>query len=149
MTNVTNRSNSSIMLAGISISWLLFRLEEPGSGKTTLLLKLTRDLLSRATEDETYPVPVVFNLSSWAVKRQSLAAWLVGELNSKYQVPRKLGQWWIATDQILPLLDGLDEVAQEHRATCIGAINAYRHDHGIVPTVVCSRTADYRSQIPH
>src|SRR6266487_6412655 len=127
----------------------LLILGEPGSGKTTLLLELTRELLSRATKDETHPIPVVFNLSSWAVKRQPLADWLVGELDSKYQVPRKLGQAWIDTNLILVLLDGLDEVGQEHRTACIGAINTYRHDHGIVPTVVCSRTAEYRKQLPH
>ena len=33
-----------------------------GSGKTTLLLELARDLLSRAEQDLTHPIPVVFNL---------------------------------------------------------------------------------------
>src|SRR6266487_1142515 len=88
----------------------LLILGEPGSGKTTLLLELTRELLIRATKDETHPIPVVFNLSSWAVKHQPLTNWLVEELNTKYQVPRKLGQVWVEANQIMPLLDGLDEV---------------------------------------
>ncbi|GLV59795.1 hypothetical protein KDH_66190 [Dictyobacter sp. S3.2.2.5] len=125
----------------------LLVLGEPGAGKTTLLLELARDLLDRADQDTMHPIPVIFNLTSWSVKRPPLAHWLIEELNSKYQVPRKLAQQWIEADQLLLLLDGLDEVTQVHRATCIEAINTYRHEHGLVPMVICSRKADYLSQI--
>jgi hypothetical protein len=124
----------------------LLILGEPGSGKTTLLLELTRDLLGRAKKDDILPMPVVFNLSSWAVKRQPLAAWLVEELNTKYQVPRKFGQAWINDDQVLLLLDGLDEVISDYRSVCVDAINTYRRDHGLVSIVVCSRSTEYFNQ---
>ncbi len=124
----------------------LLILGEPGSGKTTLLLELARDLLIKAKLDDAYPIPVIFNLSSWAVKRSSIADWLVEELNNKYQVPRKLGQTWIDDDQILPLLDGLDEVTLASRGACVEAINAYRQDHGLLPIVICSRTNEYFAQ---
>nr|MBA2681699.1 protein kinase [Ktedonobacteraceae bacterium] len=114
----------------------------PGSGKTTVLLELARDLLCRAEKDERLPIPVVFNLSSWAMKQQSLEKWLVEELVNKYQMPRKFGQALIASDSILPLLDGLDEVAVKERMACIQAINTYRWEHN-VPIVVCCRSADY------
>ncbi len=123
----------------------LLILGEPGSGKTTLLLELARDLLDRAQKDEAYLMPVVFNLSSWAVKRRSIADWMAEELNTKYQVPLKLGESWVGADQILPLLDGLDEVAKEYRAACLGVINIYRHEH-MVPIVACSRSTEYLSQ---
>lgn len=121
----------------------LLILGEPGSGKTTLLLELARDLLDRAERDGSYPMPVVFNLSSWAVKQQPIIDWLIEELNTKYQVQRELSQSWVQTDQILPLLDGLDEVTPRCRAACVEAINAYRREHSIVSTVVCSRSAEY------
>ncbi|MBV9230732.1 MAG: protein kinase, partial [Chloroflexi bacterium] len=124
----------------------LLILGAPGAGKTTLLLELARHLLERAKQDEQHPMPVVFNLSSWAMKQQSLTDWLVEELNTKYQVPSKLGQALVETDQILPLLDGLDEVAPTARTACIEAINTYRQEHGLLPLVVCSRQADYLSQ---
>jgi serine/threonine protein kinase len=124
----------------------LLILGAPGSGKTTLLLELTRDLLDRAEQEEQHPLPVVFTLSSWATKQQPLADWLVEELTSTYQVPRKLGQAWVDADQILPLLDGLDEVAPKDRTACIESINAYRQEHGLLPLVVCSRSADYLAQ---
>jgi hypothetical protein len=103
----------------------LLILGEPGSGKTTLLLQLARTLLDRAEADERQPLPVVFNLSSWAQKQETLAVWLVEELRKKYQVPRQVAQDWIEANQILPLLDGLDEVATEARLACVQAIIAY------------------------
>jgi eukaryotic-like serine/threonine-protein kinase len=124
----------------------LLILGEPGCGKTTLLLELTRDLIERAKRDETHPIPVVFTLSSWTLKQQPIASWLVEELILKYQVPRSLAQRWVKTDQILPLLDGLDEVAPNQRAACIEALNGYRSTHGLLPTVICSRSAEYLSQ---
>ena len=123
----------------------LLILGAPGAGKTTLLLELCRGLIGRAEQDEGHPIPVVFNLSSWATKRRPLKEWLVEELNTKYDVPRKMAQAWVNTDAVLPLLDGLDEVAAEHRAACVQAINTYRQDHGLVPLAVCSRVVDYEA----
>jgi len=40
------------------------------------------------------------------------------------------------------LLDGLDEVAKEHRVACIDAVNTFLSMY-TVPTVMCSRRADY------
>ena len=123
----------------------LLILGAPGAGKTTLLLELARDLLERAEQDVTHPIPVVFHLASWAIRRRPLADWLVEELTERYYVPRKLARDWTDTEQVLPLLDGLDEVAPEHRATCVEAINAFRRQHGAVPLAVCSRETDYHA----
>jgi hypothetical protein len=123
----------------------LLILGAPGTGKTTLLLELAQDLLDRAERDENYPMPVVFNLSSWAVQRQRLAQWLVAELSTRSDVPKRLAQRWVETEQILPLLDGLDEVALDHRQACVEAINNFRRDHGLLPIAVCSRIVDYEA----
>ena len=124
----------------------LLVLGEPGAGKTTLLLELARDLLNRAEQEQTHLIPVVFNLSSWARKRQPLAVWLIEELETKYQVPRKIGSDWVNLDQILPLLDGLDEVDAPARPACIQAINEYHQTHNLIPLVVCCRVNEYMSQ---
>jgi hypothetical protein len=115
----------------------------PGAGKTTLLLELTRELIARAEHEVAHPIPVVFNLSAWAEHRLPLAVWLVDELSIRYDVPRQLGQAWIESDQLLLLLDGLDEVQQEYRDTCVDALNTFRHEHGWLNMVICCRTADY------
>jgi hypothetical protein len=121
----------------------LLILGAPGSGKTTLLLELARDLLDRAEQDSVHPIPVIFPLSTWAQSRKPLVKWLQDELNLRYDVPRKLAEEWVATDQVLPLLDGLDEVKGEHRAACVETINTFRQSHGFLPLAITSRTADY------
>ena len=127
----------------------LLILGEPGAGKTTLLLSLARDLIARAHLDEQHPMPVVFNLTSWQEKRSSLLTWLVDELRVKYQVSRVLAQTWVSQNQILPLLDGLDEVAETSRVELAQAINTYRQEHGFVPLVVCCRVSEYQALNVH
>jgi hypothetical protein len=123
----------------------LLILGEPGAGKTTLLLELTRALLDRADQYATLPIPVVFQLATWAARRLLLADWLAHELYQRYDIPRQIAQDWVTADQILPLLDGLDEVAAEHRSACVDAINRYRERRirMLSSMVVTSRVADY------
>ncbi|MBT9312454.1 protein kinase domain-containing protein [Leptothoe kymatousa] len=117
-------------------------LGEPGAGKTTTLLSLARTLLQRVEQTETHRLPVIFNLSSWL--NQPMEKWLVQELNSKYQVPKAIGKQWVAAQQLLLLLDGLDEVALDRRAACVTAINQFHQDYG-PEMVVCSRIRDYEA----
>jgi transcriptional regulator with XRE-family HTH domain/DNA polymerase III delta prime subunit len=124
----------------------LLILGEPGVGKTTLLLELARELLTRAESDSAFPLPVVFHLSSWAVKRLQLEDWLVDELSSKYWVPQSVGKEWVRSNQLLVLLDGLDEVEEMARSACVQAINAYRQAYVLVSLVVCCRRREYYAQ---
>lgn len=131
--DVFEKMNRSLLILG-----------EPGSGKTTILLELAQDTIYRAERDPCQRIPVVFNLSSWIDPKQSLADWLINELNTKYNVPKKLARFWVMNDELLLLLDGLDEVASERRKMCITHINAFRHEH-LVPLAICSRLADYEA----
>ena len=124
----------------------LLILGEPGSGKTTLLLELAEALLDRAERDMHACLPVIFNLTSWAQKRLPLTEWFIDELDAKYEVSPKIGTTILATYQLLPLLDGLDEVAPEARVACIEAIKSYHRqclEKGSAPLVVCCRSKDY------
>jgi len=116
----------------------------PGSGKTITLLTLAEALLEECTADPMLPTPVVFNLSSWAENQPPLDEWLVEELNQRYHMPEKVAQGWVANDDLLLLLDGLDEVAADQRDDCVAAINAFRQEH-IVNMVVCSRIEEYEA----
>lgn len=126
----------------IGLGRSLLILGAPGSGKTTMLLELARQLIERARQDDSEPIPVVVNLSSWNEK-QSLADWLAAELNSFYSVSKKLAPAWVAGEGMLLLLDGLDEVKAEHRDKCVAAINRFRTDHGLVGMALCSRSEEY------
>jgi transcriptional regulator with XRE-family HTH domain/DNA polymerase III delta prime subunit len=127
----------------------LLILGEPGAGKTTLLLELTRELLKRCQNDLSFPIPVIFHLAGWAERMITFELWLAEELNLKYQIPLPVAQKWIEEDEILPLLDGLDEVEQTARPACVDAINTYRQKHGFLPMVVCCRTSDYSALPTH
>ncbi|MEZ4671962.1 MAG: TIR domain-containing protein [Anaerolineae bacterium] len=135
--------NASIFQIFEDLNRELLILGEPGGGKTVLLLQLGKELIEQARSDVKKPIPIVFNLSSWAAERKPLADWLVDEMRLKYQVPKKVAKEWVEREQILPLLDGLDEVAEQYRNACVNAINAFRQQYRAVDMAVCSRIADY------
>ncbi|MGS2612951.1 NACHT domain-containing protein [Micromonospora sp. LZ34] len=123
----------------------------PGSGKTTTLLELARDLLDRAEADPEAPIPVVLNLASWATHRRPLARWLVEQLTERYGIPAEQGSAWVVAGELLPLLDGLDEVAEEHREACARAIAEFHAGQPLTPIAVCCRSAEYErlaSELP-
>lgn len=122
----------------------LLILGESGAGKTTTLLELTRDFVNRAEQSLDYRIPVVFNLSSWALKKQPIGYWLVEELNLQYQVPKSIGANWVEKQELLLLLDGLDEVKAEHRESCVVALNDF-HQNYAPEMVVCSHIKDYQA----
>ena len=88
-------------------------------------------------------MPVVFNLSAWTVPYTTLDDWLAAELSARYQIPRKIGQGWLAESRLLPLLDGLDELDVQRRAACVEAINRFTQAAGLVGAVVCCRLQEY------
>jgi hypothetical protein len=129
----------------------LLMLGAPGSGKTIELLTLARELCDRAEQDRSQPMPVVFNLSSWkpGPATKTLTEWLVRRLLVEYHVTKEQGVAWIADEQLLLLLDGLDEVAAPSRGSCVDAINAFLRDHGKTEMVVCARSDAYRNLPTH
>ncbi|GFJ89021.1 NACHT domain-containing protein [Phytohabitans rumicis] len=91
----------------------------------------------------------MLNLSSWAIQRESLGDWLTREVATRYEIPIRHVRDWIASDQLIPLLDGLDEVTAEHRAACVKAINDFRAQHGSVPIAICCRSEEYAELSQH
>ena len=124
----------------------LLILGEPGAGKTTMLLDLARSLLKRADLEPRNPIPIVFNTPSWGKPALLLSDWITDELMNRYDISPKVSARWLEEEQILPLLDGLDEVAPEARASCIYAINSFRRTHSLPGLIVCCRTIDYKEQ---
>ena len=126
------------------IAGKLLILGKPGSGKTITQLELAQDLIRRAEEQPDYPIPVLLNLSSWQDERQSITDWLIAELKSKNGVSKPLGLQWIQNRQLLPLLDGLDEVKPVLLSSCIESINQFlQGECSPQYLVVCSRSEEY------
>ena len=136
-------TTASRVFEDIGAGRTLLILGEPGAGKTVTLLKLAESLITRSENDLSQPLPVVMNLSSWARKRQSIADWLVQELNNVYGATKSLGKTWIEQEQLILLLDGLDEVDIRYRGNCVKAINQFIQNRGLTELVVCSRIKDY------
>ncbi|MEH2095405.1 NACHT domain-containing protein [Nostoc sp.] len=123
----------------------LLILGSPGAGKTIALLQLAQRLIERSEQNLSLPMPVVFNLSSWAKDQNSIVDWLIDELVEKYQIPKSLSEPWIKQQQLILLLDGLDEVKEDHRNDCVRALNKFI---GLFPqteVAVCSRVRDYEA----
>ena len=125
----------------------LLILGEPGSGKTTTLLEIARDLIADAREDEVLPIPVMLNLSSWSsfLGTKNFANWLINKLYEEYQIPKSQAKAWVENQKLLLLLDGLDEVKEEQRSSCLAAINQFIRKHLETEVIVCSRIHDYNS----
>jgi predicted NACHT family NTPase len=128
----------------------LLILGEPGSGKTTMLLELAQALLELAQQDNQQPIPVLVNLSSWKDPKQSILDWLLGELKLKYGLRADLAKDYLKQNQLLPLLDGLDEVETGQQRACAMAINAWMMDdldHKPCGLVVCCRREEFETVV--
>jgi hypothetical protein len=119
----------------------------PGSGKTTEALKLMRYLLVIARRDSSAPVPEIFPLASWAKEQRPILEWVGEQLRLRHGWSQREARSLIAHHQVAPVLDGLDEVAPEHRAACAEAINRFWQTHRGGPLVVCCRQVEYE-QLP-
>jgi hypothetical protein len=137
-------SDTSIIQAYEQANQELLILGEPGTGKSTQLYTLAQFLLTRTETNRRVALPVVFALSSWALRQSPLETWMGEQLTMCYQVPKNLAQQWVKSHQILPLLDGLDEMEEVARLRCIQEINRYHQEH-LHPLVVCCRSEEYQA----
>ena len=114
----------------------------PGAGKTTLLLQLELELL----EQETTRIPVILNLARWSSEFPTLEAWIQEILPSEMglTINKKMAGDLIAQNRLILLLDGLDEVKEEDRQTCLEAIGAYGEDSSRY-FILSSRIDEYKA----
>lgn|GEM_PF-6830347 len=120
----------------------LLILGEPGAGKTTELLSLAQALLAQAKDSDQHPIPALFELSAWTAD-QPIAPWLAAQLQDNYRIPPAVTHHWLQTQQLLPLLDGLDELGLENQNRCIAALNQFLTEHPAMKAVVCCRREQY------
>lgn len=120
----------------------LLILGEPGSGKTTTLLHLAKDLIQAASKDDSLLIPVLLELSTWS-EDKSIEQWITEAIEKRYGISISITQQW--QNNLLPLLDGLDELGLLKQQKCISAINAFLREKAHHGLVVCCRRQDYEA----
>lgn len=120
-------------------------LGQPGAGKTTELLRLTQVLLERASEDENLPIPLILEVSSWE-EGKTIAQHIASVLKQKpYLINASIIHKWLQDDDIIPLLDGLDEVGLTNQNKYILEINSFLEERARYGLVVCCRQEEYEA----
>ena len=118
-------------------------LGEPGAGKTTLLVALANRLVQRAIEDDREPIPVILELSAWRAG-ESLTDWVMAEVAERYRpLPAAQVADWLTTRQLLPLLDGLDELKDRQGAAMVAINEWVLQSLKLAGVVVCCRRKEY------
>ncbi|MCI5193245.1 MAG: hypothetical protein D3915_08950 [Candidatus Electrothrix sp. AU1_5] len=116
-------------------------LGKPGSGKTVCLLALVELLLEQASGDIRKPLPIIFECSEWdGRERRELLPWMAWQLNRKYDIKEDIARQMLEERDVLPLFDGLDELAAEKQGDFVRLFNALPIDR---PQVVCCRVREY------
>ncbi|MBB5133437.1 hypothetical protein HNP84_003163 [Thermocatellispora tengchongensis] len=100
----------------------------PGTGKTTLAVQLVLELLRTREPEE--PVPVLLSASRWDDRvHPRLQDWLAASLAADYPALRaeNLGpdipETLVARGEVLPVIDGLDELPGGARADMLATLN--------------------------
>ena len=115
-----------------------------GAGKTTLLMNLIDACVARSPADSAQPLPVLVNLSSWTEQYLSFEQWFLMELKAKYGLRLDVGQNWLETRQLLPFLEGFDELHRQRQVRCLQAINQFQQMFQLPGLVVCSQVEAYQ-----
>jgi len=109
----------------------LIVLGEPGAGKTVLMIRLVLDLLSNREPGS--PIPVLCPVASWDPAHMGLNDWLVEMLPMDHpflaaEAPpgiqgENLARALLDSGKIMPVLDGLDEIPDDVRASAIARLD--------------------------
>jgi len=94
---------------------------EPGAGKTVVMLQLVLALL----KEESHAIPVLLNLATWDRNFSKLEDWLEEVLQAEMSVNSILAKKVLSEIPLILLLDGLDEVDEKDRKSCLEAVGRY------------------------
>jgi len=120
-----------------------------GAGKTALVVKLVRELLEARRPGDA--VPVLLSAATWT-DSCTMTEWVAGQLTLDHpglavKVRSETGDTIplarsLAASEVLPIIDGLDELPEERRAQVIAEVNAYGSDS---PVVLTCRPEEYEA----
>ncbi|MCT9139455.1 NACHT domain-containing protein [Streptomyces violarus] len=117
-----------------------------GSGKTTFAVLLALSLLQNRLDSE--PVPILLTAASFDPERESIHDWLRRRITADYPTLADADTYGptaiddlLAGHQVLPVIDGLDELPKEVQASVLTALNGTLDTDA--PLVLTSRTDEY------
>lgn len=116
----------------------------PGAGKSVLAMQLTLGLLDSGE------LPVLLSLASWDPNREQLEAWLARRLAEEYPLARRASERrriageLVRDGGVVPVLDGLDELADALRPKALDALDAAT---GGRPLVLTCRGDEYEDAV--
>ncbi|MBB5953588.1 hypothetical protein FHS29_000158 [Saccharothrix tamanrassetensis] len=120
---------------------------EPGAGKSVVALELALGLLAARSPGD--PVPVILPIASWDPAAEEPDAWMARRIADTYpalgaiEAGTTFAGHLVRTRRVLPVLDGLDEMAEPSRAAAIHSVNRWvpRSE----PLVLTCRSQAYRA----
>ena len=120
-----------------------------GAGKTALAVKLVRELLQMRRPGD--PVPVLLPAATWT-DSCTMTEWIADQLALDHpglavQFRTATGETVplarsLAVGEVLPIIDGLDELPEGRRAEVVAEVNAHGSDS---PVVVTCRPEEYEA----
>jgi hypothetical protein len=110
---------------------------EAGGGKTGAAVLLLLSLCDTPRSDGR--IPVWFPLGSWDPNTASVEQWMTEQLITTYGTPRVAALALVHSGRVLPVMDGLDEITEDHRPAAMAAL----HGLGTTPMVLTCRTNEY------
>ncbi|WP_370024297.1 NACHT domain-containing NTPase [Planotetraspora sp. GP83] len=119
---------------------------DSGMGKTTLAVQLILELIdSRAADD---PVPVLLPVAGWDTERfERFQDWVADRLSDDYRsvLTRREAADLVADGDILPVLDGMDEVSPSVLEAMLLALNKFMT--AVDGLIVTSRSGEYAEAV--
>ncbi|MFC4048614.1 NACHT domain-containing protein [Actinomadura syzygii] len=109
----------------------------PGSGKTTAAFLLVRDLLAHRAPGE--PVPVLVPMATWDPAQRPFEDWLAEQIAETYPLSSAAARDLVGRRQVIPILDGFDELPVQKAGQALRRMNAVLHEDD--PLVVVGRDA--------
>ncbi len=152
--NKTENFNNLINNFNNNLKRLLI-LGKPGSGKSVLILQFALSLIKIAENNENFPIPIIIDLATWN-NDENIEKWLEQNLKyviGKYHISKTYARNIIINNNIIPLLDGFDEIKINVRNSFFTALNKYLYkvnnnrlpENKFPELIITSRVKEYKA----